>query len=122
MRNSRNDEPGLLKYDEAIAATETDRLPAATYVEVGAVVDRKREPGAARGVDDLIEASAMIIEPVTGRRARIAREAHRCYGRGSGHPARLSFGDCLAHALSRDMREPLLYKGDDFARTDIEPG
>jgi ribonuclease VapC len=48
-----------------------------------------------------------------------SREAYRDYGRGSGHPAGLNFGDCLAYALARDKREPLLFKGDDFARTDI---
>ena len=113
-------EPDFVKYAEAIASSGTARLSAATYVEIGAVADRKREPRAARGVDDLIEASAMIIEPVTERQARIAREAYRDYGRGSGHPASLNFGDCFAYALARDMREPLLYKGDDFSHTDVE--
>ena len=63
----------------------------------------------------------MIIEPVTEAQARIAREAYRDYGRGSGHPARLNFGDCFAYALARATGEPLLFKGSDFIHTDIEP-
>jgi hypothetical protein len=53
--------------------------------------------------------------------ARIAREAYRDFGPGSGHPARLNFGDCFAYALARATGEPLLFKGDDFVRTDIAP-
>jgi len=59
------------------------------------------------------------IEPVTEAQARIAREAYRDFGRGSGHPACLNFGDCFAYALAKAMNEPLLFKSDDFTRTDI---
>jgi len=63
----------------------------------------------------------LVVEPVTDAQARIAREAYRDFGRGSGHPARLNFGDCFAYALARITAEPLLSKGDDFAHTDITP-
>jgi ribonuclease VapC len=56
---------------------------------------------------------------VTPAQARIAREAYRDFGKGSGHPAQLNFGDCFAYALAKDKAEPLLFKGDDFARTDV---
>jgi ribonuclease VapC len=56
---------------------------------------------------------------VTEAQARIAREAYRDFGRGSGHPAGLNFGDCFAYALAKASGEPLLFKGDDFGRTDI---
>ena len=62
-----------------------------------------------------------MIEPVTEAQARIAREAYRDFGRGSGHPARLNFGDCFAYALAKAMNEPLLFKGDDFTHTDLTP-
>jgi ribonuclease VapC len=114
------EEPELKTYAEAIAGASPARLSAANYVEVGVVVDTKRNPRLGRRVDDLIEGAGVLIEPVTGRQARIAREAYRDYGRGSGHPARLNFGDCFAYALARDMREPLLFKGDDFSHTDVE--
>jgi len=61
----------------------------------------------------------MLSLPVTEAQARIAREAYRDFGRGSGHPARLNFGDCFAYALAKAMDEPLLFKGEDFTRTDI---
>src|SRR5262249_60411163 len=63
----------------------------------------------------------MVIEPVTEAQARIAREAYRDFGRGSGHPARLNFGDCFAYALARQTGQPLLFKGDDFVHTDVTP-
>jgi uncharacterized protein with PIN domain len=57
-----------------------------------------------------------------GARERIERvQAYRDYGRGSGHPARLNFGDCFAYALARSIGEPLLFKGEDFRHTDIAP-
>jgi ribonuclease VapC len=57
--------------------------------------------------------------PVTADQARIARDAYRDFGKGSGHPARLNVGDCFAYALARSRGEPLLFKGDDFGHTDI---
>ncbi len=62
----------------------------------------------------------MIVEPLTETQARIASDAHRRFGRSSGHPARLNMGDCFSYALARDLDEPLLFKGNDFAQTDIE--
>jgi ribonuclease VapC len=62
----------------------------------------------------------IVIEPVTEAQARVAREAYRDFGKGSGHPARLNFGDCFAYALAKVTGEPLLFKGNDFAQTDIK--
>ena len=70
-------------------------------------------------LDDLIENSKITIEPVTEEQARIARQAYRDFGKGSGHRASLNFGDCFVYALARVKREPLLYKGDDFVHTDV---
>jgi len=60
-----------------------------------------------------------VIEPVTEHQARLARQAYADFGRGSGHPAGLNFGDCLSYALALDTREPLLWKGDEFGHTGI---
>ena len=60
------------------------------------------------------------VVPFTVHQAQIAREAYQRFGRGSGHPARLNMGDCFSYALARDLGEPLLFKGRDFALTDIE--
>jgi ribonuclease VapC len=67
------------------------------------------------------EEAQIVIEPVTEAQDRVAREAYRDFGKGSGHPARLNFGDCFAYALAKVTGEALLFKGDDFAHTDIKP-
>ena len=94
-------------------------ISAATYLEAACVVDSKRDPVVSRRLDELLEAAECKIEPVTARQARLAREAYRDYGKGSGHPAQLNFGDCFAYALASDLGEPLLFKGSDFTHTDI---
>lgn len=112
-------EPDARRIAEAIEAAPVRRMSAATYVEVGAVIDGARDPVASRSVDELIAVAGITLEPVTSEQARIAREAYRDFGRGSGHPAGLDFGDCFAYALAKAMGEPLLFKGDDFSRTDV---
>ena len=97
------------------------RISAATYLETSIVLDKRRDLVVSARLTDLIEELHMIIEPVTAEQARIARQAYRDYGKGSGHPANLNFGDCFSYALARDKREPLLYKGDDFVHTDLRP-
>ena len=59
--------------------------------------------------------------PFTAEQAHVARQAYREFGPGSGHPARLTFGDCITYALAKVLDEPLLFKGDDFGHTDIVP-
>jgi ribonuclease VapC len=113
-------EPAYEGYAEILTA-QPARISAASYFEFGLVIDQKRDPQLTRGVDDLMVSAEVTIEPVTERQARIAREAYRDYGKASGHPARLNFGDCFAYALARDLGEPLLFKGDDFRHTDIRP-
>ena len=83
------------------------------------MLDKKRDPIQSAGLDDLIEEAKISIEPVTETQAKLARQAYRDYGKGSGHPAGLNFGDCFTYALAREKRELLLFKGDDFAHTDL---
>ncbi len=97
------------------------RVSAASYVEVGAITDRARDPVASRRVDDLLDVAAATIEPVTVEQSAIARAAYRDFGKGSGHPAGLDFGDCFSYALAKVTGEALLSKGDDFGQTDIGP-
>ena len=113
------DEQDAMTYARAIASAPIRRVSAATYVETAAVIDGSRDPIASRRFDDLLREARFVIEPVTEAQAHIAREAYRDFGRGSGHPARLNFGDCFAYALAKATNEPLLFKGDDFTRTDI---
>jgi ribonuclease VapC len=113
-------EPDAPRMAAAIDAADTKRLSAANYLEVAIVVDAQRNPVASGRVDELIKYAGITIVPVTESQVRIAREAYRNFGKGSGHPAKLNFGDCFAYALAKDSDEPLLYKGDDFTHTGIE--
>jgi ribonuclease VapC len=108
-------------YAKAIRGARERRVSAANYVETAVVVDGRRDPVISRRFDDLLREASIVIEPFDADQAHVAREAYRDFGRGSGHPARLNFGDCLAYALARCRGEPLLFKGDDFSRTDIIP-
>ena len=94
-------------------------MSAANYLEAGIVVDANRNPLLSRRLDDLIAQTEIEVEAVTPQQADIARAAYRDFGKGSGHPAGLNFGDCFAYALAKSMREPLLFKGDDFSHTDV---
>lgn len=73
-----------------------------------------------RRFDQFLTEADIRVEPVTAGQARIARDAYRDYGKGSGHKAGLDFGDCLAYALAKETGEPLLFKGDGFIHTDID--
>ena len=105
----------------AIERAAARRLSAANFVETALVIDGSRDPIASRRFDDLVKEARIVVEPVTEAQARIAREAYRDFGKGSGHPAKLNFGDCFAYALAKSSGEPLLFKGDDFVHTDIIP-
>jgi ribonuclease VapC len=115
-------EPDAAAFAQAIAAAAERRMSAVNFVESAALIDASRDPIASRRFDDFIQEAGIAVEAVTEAQARIAREAYRDFGKGSGHPAQLNFGDCFAYALAKAMREPLLYKGEDFARTDIASG
>jgi ribonuclease VapC len=108
-------------YARAIRAARERRISAVNYVETAVVVDGRRDPVISRRFDDLLREASIIIEPFDEIQAHVAREAYRDFGRGSGHRARLNFGDCFAYALARCRGEPLLFKGDDFSQTDIAP-
>jgi ribonuclease VapC len=108
-------------FARAIAEASVRRLSAASYLECGIVLDHQRDPVVSRSLDELLAEAEFVIEPVTEHQARLARQAYVDFGRGNGHPARLNFGDCLSYALALDMREPLLWKGDDFGHTGIAP-
>jgi ribonuclease VapC len=112
-------EPEMLACAQAIEDAARRRISAANFLETAIVIDGGRDPVASRRFDDLLRTANLTIEPVTEAQARIAREAYRDFGKGSGHPAQLNFGDCFAYALAKVTGEPLLFKGNDFSQTDI---
>jgi ribonuclease VapC len=95
------------------------RVSAVNYVETAIVLDSRRDPILSRGLDDFLRETQIAIETITSEQARIAREAYRDFGKGR-HRAGLNLGDCFAYALAKVAGEPLLCKGDDFKKTDLE--
>lgn len=114
-------EPGWEKIAKTMDTAPTLEISAASYLETAIVVDTLRDPVQSARLDDLMLDMGMTVEAVTAEQARIARQAYRDYGKGSGHRAQLNFGDCFSYALARVKREPLLFKGDEFGHTDVRP-
>ena len=112
-------EPEGFALSRALDSAQPARMSADSYVEAGIVVDGWKNAVLSSQLDELILRFNIQIEPVTPEQARIARQAYRDYGKGSGHPAQLNFGDCFSYALAREKREPILYKGDHFGHTDL---
>jgi ribonuclease VapC len=112
-------EPEVVEFTLVLREASHRRISAANFLEASIVVDGSRKPILSRQFDDFLRDWDFIIEPVTAEQARIAREAYRDFGKGSGHAAQLNFGDCFAYALAKAKAEPLLFKGDDFRHTDV---
>jgi ribonuclease VapC len=112
-------EPEAEAFADALAGATAPAVSAASYLEAGIVIDAQRDPVASRLLDLLIDEFDIAISAVTATQARIARQAYRDFGKGSGHPARLNFGDCFSYALAIERRSPLLFKGADFPHTDV---
>jgi ribonuclease VapC len=110
------DEAEASAFETLIAENEA-HLPVACYVEAGLALRHRGHPLGA--LDGYIVSSELSLLGSDERQARIAAEADRRFGRGTGHPARLNFGDCLAYAAAMAHDAPLLFKGDDFAHTDV---
>jgi ribonuclease VapC len=106
-------------YARAIEEHEDCRMSAASYLEAALVIDGRGDALASREFDLFFRRAGIVVEPVTLEQARMAREAYRDFGKGR-HPAGLNFGDCLSYALAKHLDQPLLFKGDDFTRTDVE--
>ncbi|MBA3880051.1 MAG: VapC toxin family PIN domain ribonuclease [Sphingobium sp.] len=112
-------EPEGRSFAEAIINDGRAAISAASYLETGIVIDRGPDSGLNAELDQLLRDLKIDIAPVTASQARIARQAYRDFGKGSGHPARLNFGDCFAYALAMERGEPLLFKGEDFVHAGV---
>lgn len=106
-------------YEEAIAAAWPRRMSVVALLEAAMVIESRGGVTAGHELDVLLDKASIELVPVTPEQTTAARLAWRRFGKGN-HPAGLNFGDCFAYALASTVGEPLLFKGDDFARTDIE--
>ncbi len=105
-------------YARAISEAEVCLISAATFVEVSIVVESETGDAGSRQWDSFLRTASMRVEPVTEEQAHAARQAWSDFGKGR-HPAGLNFGDCFPYALAKISGEPLLFKGQDFRKTDI---
>ena len=112
------DEPERARFAAAIDAAALRLLSGVTFVEATLVVEGRKGRRAERMVDRFVEEGEIEVFPVTVEHAQLACEAFRAFGKGR-HPAGLNLGDCFAYALAKATSEPLLFKGDDFLKTDI---
>lgn len=112
------DEPEAEEFRAAVEEDTTRLVSAATLLETALVIEaRKGEPGG-RELDSLIHKAEIAVVAVDAEQVSEARRAYRRFGKGR-HAAGLNFGDVFAYGLARSSGEPLLFKGDDFAKTDI---
>ena len=113
------DEPDAERYVRALAGASRCRMSVVSFLEAAIVLESRAGAAAGPNLDLLLERAPIELEPVTPEHAQAARRAWRRFGRGN-HRAALNFGDCFAYALAEATREPLLFKGQDFALTDID--
>lgn len=112
------DEPERRAFNEAIEAAATRSMSVATWVESSLVIEARKGAEGLRDLDLLIERAGVEVVPVDREQGSLARRAFSRFGKGR-HPAGLNYGDCFAYALARHLGEPLLFKGDDFGKTDV---
>tara|TARA_R110002167_G_scaffold79540_3_gene219313 strand:- start:408 stop:800 length:393 start_codon:yes stop_codon:yes gene_type:complete len=108
-----------LIYANAIRNAGSVSISAGTLTELGVVLTSRLGRDISPQIDAFVARAGFIVEPVTEPLARSAWSGYLRYGKGL-HPAGLNFGDCFAYALAKERGEPLLYKGNDFSRTDIQ--
>ena len=114
-----NDEPERRAFNEAIERSDIFLLSAASFLEASIVIENNRGYEGLRDFDLWMATAGIELAPVDADQAQIARQAFRQYGKGR-HPAALNFGDCFSYALAKATGFPLLFKGEDFTKTDIQ--
>lgn len=114
-------EPEARLYLETMMAAPLLQMSAGTLLETSLVLDARQPLRSSRRLDRLVADLGLEVVAVDEQHVAVARSAYRDYGKGSGHPAQLNFGDCFAYALATLTGQPLLFKGQDFGRTDVLP-
>ncbi len=105
---------------EAIEAADSRRMSTATFVEISMVIEAKRGAEGLRDLDLFLTAAGIDLVAFDSEQAHMARRALTRFGKGR-HRASLNYGDCFSYALAMVLAEPLLFTGDDFSHTDVEP-
>jgi ribonuclease VapC len=114
-------EPDGARFQNAMLDAATLAISSVTVLETRIVLHSRHGPAAVREFDEMLENAAITVAPFDQNLAVLAFDAFRLYGKGQGHPAQLNIIDCAAYALAKSLGEPLLFKGGDFAKTDILP-
>ena len=113
-------EPEALSFTRVLAGETLKLISSFNALETGIVVEARKGEAGGREFDLLMHRAQIEIVAMNADQAELARAAWRKYGKGN-HPAGLNIGDCCAYALAKYSGEPLLFKGDDFSQTDIQP-
>jgi ribonuclease VapC len=111
-------EPEAALFTQLIHGADRCLISAANFLELSIIIEGQIGPLAGRHCDTFFRRAQIIIEPVTVEQVYLARQAFLDFGKGR-HPAGLNFGDCFSYALAKVTGEPLLFKGEDFKKTDI---
>lgn len=111
-------EPERRAINEAVEAADTRAMSVATFIECSIILESRYGADGVRNLDLYIAKAQVALVPVDSEQAHFARDAFRRYGKGR-HRAGLNFGDCFSYALARSLADPLLFKGTDFAQTDL---
>ena len=112
------DAPERRALNEAIEAADSRAMSVATFVEVSIVIESRYGTDGLRDLDLFLDRAGIELVSVDVEQGKAARDAFSRFGKGR-HPAGLNLGDCFAYALARVLGEPLLYRGDDFSRTNV---
>jgi len=113
-----SDEPERRAFNEAIESADSRSLSVATFVEVSIVIEARFGAEGVRHLDRFLERADVTVVPVDLEQGKLGRQAWSRFGKGR-HEAGLNFGDCFSYALAQVLGEPLLFKGEDFSRTDV---
>ncbi|MDI1364402.1 MAG: type II toxin-antitoxin system VapC family toxin [bacterium] len=111
------DEPGAQRLSARIEAATVREMSMASYVEAATVLWTRAIPP--KELDGMIDLLAITLVPVDEAQGRAAIQARITYGKGTGHPAHLNFGDTFTYALAKVRGAPLLFVGEDFSHTDL---
>ena len=111
-------EPEAEEFSRAIASDSKRLVSALSALEAAIVIHSRKGPAGLRELDLLVHSAGATVVSLDGEQVLLARSAYEQYGKGH-HPAALNLGDCCSYALSRSSGEPLLFKGNDFSRTDV---